>query len=204
MSQQCIDHIYEPFYTTKEVGKGTGLGLAIVYGIINSHKGHIVCKSEEGKGSTFDVYLPALKSKIKPNEDESQDIQMSGSETILLVDDDESVRNLGHEMLAKIGHNVIAAKSGESALKLYKSKKNEIDLVILDLLMPGMGGHKCLEKLLKINPEAKVLIASGHSGKGSDNDKIEAKAKGFVSKPYKINEISEAIRRIIDSAPSAA
>ena len=204
MSQQCLDHIYEPFYTTKEVGKGTGLGLAIVYGIINSHKGHIVCKSQEGKGSTFDVYLPALKSKIKADADEPQDIRMSGSETILLVDDDESVRNLGHEMLSKIGHKVITAKSGEAALKLYKSKKDEIDLIMLDLLMPGMGGHKCLEKLLKINSKAKILIASGHSGKESNNTKIEAKAKGFVSKPYKINEISQAIRQIIDSEQSPA
>ena len=204
MSKECLDHIYEPFYTTKEVGKGTGLGLAIVYGIINSHKGHIVCKSKEGKGTTFDVYLPTLESDIKANEDELQDIRMSGNETILLVDDDESVRNLGQEMLTKIGHKVITAKSGESALKVYKSKKNDIDLIMLDLLMPGMGGHKCLEKLLKINPEAKILIASGHPGKDTNNEEIEAKAKGFVSKPYKINEISETIRQIIDNEKTAA
>ena len=202
MSQACLEHIYEPFYTTKEVGKGTGLGLAIVYGIINSHKGHIVCNSEEGKGTTFDVYLPALESRIKSDDNETDNIQMSGTETILLVDDDESVRTLGQEMLAKIGHKVITATSGEKALKLYKSKQDEIDLIMLDLLMPGMGGHKCLERLLKINPEAKILIASGHSGKDTNNDEIEARAKGFVSKPYKINEISETIRQIIDAKPN--
>ena len=201
MSQQCLEHIYEPFYTTKDVGKGTGLGLAIVYGIINSHKGHIVCKSEEGCGTRFDVYLPALDSGVKHQDAEKPVISMSGSETILLVDDDEQVRQLGCEMLASIGHTVIPSSDGENALALYQSRKNEIDLVMLDLLMPGMGGHKCLEKLLEIDPDAKVLIASGHSGKNPEKEKIESKAMGYVSKPFKINEISQTIRQIIDHRP---
>jgi PAS domain S-box-containing protein len=200
MNQQCLEHIYEPFFTTKEVGKGTGLGLAIVYGIINSHKGHIVCKSRLGEGTTFDVYLPAMEARLPSNDGEPEDIPFSGSETLLLVDDDETVRNLGSEMLSKIGHKVMTAESGENAIKAYSSGKDEIDLIILDLLMPGMGGHKCLEGLLKLNPDVKVLIASGHAGKEPAHDKILTKAKGFVYKPYKMNEMSEAIRRIMDDA----
>jgi CheY-like chemotaxis protein len=198
MTKQCMDHIYEPFFTTKEVGKGTGLGLAIVYGIINSHKGHIVCKSMVGKGTTFDVYFPALPASYQYDPDEVVDLKVSGSETLLLVDDDESVRNLGFEMLSKLGYQVITATDGESAIKQYKSRKNEIDMILLDLLMPGMGGHKCLEQLLKVNPEAKILIASGHAGNDDTGNRIVAKAAGFVSKPYKVNEISKAIRNILD------
>jgi CheY-like chemotaxis protein len=193
-----LEHIYEPFYTTKDVGKGTGLGLSIVYGIVNSHNGHIICDSKVGEGTTFHIYLPAIDHQIRPDPIAEKNDQISGSETILLVDDDEAVRNLGHEMLSKIGHRVLTAPDGESALALYQARQNEIDLIMLDLMMPGMGGYRCLEHLIEINPEAKILVASGYSCKESMKHQIQSKAKGFLSKPYAIQQVSEAIRNIFD------
>jgi len=199
INHKDLEHIYEPFYTTKEVGKGTGLGLSIVYGIVNSHHGHILCDSRIGEGTTFTIYLPAIEHQTTQEQTEEIKNQASGTETILLVDDDEAIRNLGQEMLSKIGHRVITAKDGETALELYQDKQNEIDLIMLDLMMPGMGGYKCLEHLIDINPEAKILVASGYSCNETLKNEIQAKAKGFLSKPYAIQQVSEAIRNIFDA-----
>ena len=200
MSEACLEHIYEPFYTTKEIGKGTGLGLSIVYGIINGHDGHIRCKSEPGAGTTFEIYFPAVKNSLKKCRPVMRKNPEAGHETILLVDDDEKVRDIGKEMLTGIGYHVLTAPDGESALEIYQSGKNEIDLVVLDILMPGIGGHKCLERLLEIDPEVKVLMTSGHATHPV-NKPLEAKIKGFIPKPFYLNQISETLRDILDEAP---
>ena len=115
-----------------------------------------------------------------------------------MVDDDEIVRNLGHEMLSKFGYKILTAPDGETALELYLQKQNEIDLIILDLMMPGMGGQKCLEKLLQVNPKVKVLIASGHADNNSIVTEMSTLAKGFIAKPYKVQKILNSVREILN------
>jgi PAS domain S-box-containing protein len=201
MNKETLEHIFEPFFTTKETGKGTGLGLAIIYGIVKNHGGYITCDSELNKGTTFKVYLLAEDKKVIPHAKKKEQTQTGGDETILLVDDDEHIQSLGSEMLSESGYTMITASDGEQALDIYHKNGTEIDLIILDLMMPGMGGKKCLEKLLKINPEVKVLIASGHLGDNSaetNNNDVMSHAKGFIPKPYDIGAILRMVRNVLD------
>jgi len=200
MNKETLGHIFEPFFTTKEIGKGTGLGLAMVYGIVKSHGGHIIVYSEPGHGTVFNIYFPALGEEDIEQEtgnEEEEEIR-GGHETILLVDDDETILDIGQEMLRANGYTTITAESGERAIEIYKREKNRIDLVILDLGMPMMGGYKCLTELIRIDPEIKVIIASGYT----DNDKItealKGGAAGFIGKPYHLRDILNKIREILD------
>jgi PAS domain S-box-containing protein len=199
MDKETLEHIFEPFYTTKETGKGTGLGLATVYGIVKSHKGHIVCYSELGVGTTFKIYLPAMESTEGTARAEEQIMEpQGGSETVLFVDDDKPIRILGTEILENFGYTVLTATDGESALDLYREKQEKIDLVILDLIMPGMGGKRCMVELLKINPEARVAIASGYSPDGPTKEILKNGAKGFINKPYDLRQILKVVREVLD------
>jgi two-component system cell cycle sensor histidine kinase/response regulator CckA len=193
------EHIFEPFFTTKEIGKGTGLGLAMVYGIVKSHGGYITCMSESGEGTAFSIYFPIIESKIDSRVSKEAETPIKGgTETILLVDDEESIRQLGEELLGSFGYAVLTAPDGESALELYEKENQHVDLVILDLSMPGMGGKRCLEKLVEMNPRVKVIIASGYSVNGPTKDAIDAGAKGFVGKPYEVRQMLLAIRKVMD------
>ena len=199
IDKMTIEHIFEPFYTTKETGKGTGLGLATVYGIVKSHKGHIVCYSEPDEGTTFKIYLPTIDSIQEARKvEEHQAAPEGGSETILLVDDEEPIRGLGTQILEEFGYTVLTAADGESALQLYSEEQEKIDLVILDLIMPGMGGKLCLLELLKINLEAKVAIASGYSPDGPTREILKNGAKGFISKPYDLRQMLKVVREVLD------
>ena len=199
IDKMTIEHIFEPFYTTKETGKGTGLGLATVYGIVKSHNGHIVCYSEPDKGTTFKIYLPTIDSAQEAKKVEEHLTKLEGgSETILLVDDEEAIRGLGTQILEEFGYTVLTAADGESALKLYSEEQEKIDLVILDLIMPGMGGKHCLVELLKINLEAKVAIASGYSPDGPTKEILRNGAKGFISKPYDLRQMLQVVREVLD------
>lgn len=199
IDKESVEHIFEPFYTTKERGKGTGLGLAMVYGIIKSHNGYIMCYSEEGEGTTFKIYFPVMEIETGglQHEEKIMDIK-GGNETILIVDDEENLREIGKEMLTKFGYIALTAPDGEGALKIYRKRKDEIDLIIMDLIMPGMGGKKCLEKILKIDPNARVIIASGYSGNGHTKEIFKAGAKGFINKPYDINQMLRVVREALD------
>jgi PAS domain S-box-containing protein len=202
MNKETLEHIFDPFYTTKDVGKGTGLGLAIVYGIIKNHEGYITCYSRPRTGTTFKIYLPSLRGEkefIDMVDTKGSEVSVKGgNETILLVDDEEFIRELGTDVLGRAGYQVLTAADGEIGLELYRQKPGRIDLVILDLIMPGMGGSKCLEELLKIDPKAKVLIASGYSPDGPTKGELETGAKGFVSKPYDTGRLLELVRKILD------
>jgi PAS domain S-box-containing protein len=193
-------HIFEPFFTTKETGQGTGLGLAMVYGIVKSHGGYITCDSEPGKGTTFKIYFPVMASDAEAQDSEESELPIEGgNETILLVDDEENIRKPGEEMLADFGYKVITASDGESALELYRNEYEKINLIILDLIMPGMGGSLCLQELIRINPLVKVIVASGYSISGSEKKVIEAKAKGFIRKPYNVREMLNLVREVLDN-----
>jgi PAS domain S-box-containing protein len=198
MNQEVVGHIYDPFYTTKEVGKGTGLGLAMVYGIVKSHDGYILCESEPGQGTHFKIYLPVVKEGRAPEELQEHQAIRGGSETILLVDDEEPIRSLGEQILTRYGYAVLKAHDGETALKLYEEKKEKIALVLLDLIMPGMGGKKCLEGLLQINQDARVVIASGYSPDGSHKSFLEGGAKNFIGKPFNMKEMLQVVREVLD------
>jgi two-component system cell cycle sensor histidine kinase/response regulator CckA len=199
MDREILEHVFEPFYTTKDVGKGTGLGLAMVYGIVKNHEGYILCYSEINTGTTFKIYLPAMEqSGQRQKPDKMEDLFKGGDETILLVDDEEYIRDLGVELLTDVGYKVLTATNGEEGLQLYRKKQKKIDLIILDLVIPGMGGKKCYEEILKINPRAKILIVSGYSANGPGKAALEAGAKGFVGKPFDVSDLLEKIREILD------
>ena len=190
MDQETLEHIFEPFFTTKAVGKGTGLGLASVFGIVKGHGGYISCTSEVGQGTSFSIYLPAAESmsgaaSFGPDSSGPP----GGIETILVVDDEKFIRDTSSEILQRYGYNVLTAASGEQALEIYASRSGEIDLVLMDIGMPGMGGHKCLSGLLGINPQAKVIINSGYPVDGAVKQSLESGAAGYVGKPYHVNDL---------------
>ncbi len=227
MDKATTEHIFEPFYTTKELGRGTGLGLAMVYGIVKQHEGFINCYSEVEHGTTFNVYLPALESQVEPDLEKSGVMPAFGTETILLVDDEEFVRDLGARILSKAGYKVLTAANGiealdlfekdrtqtslvildlimpemggKEALDLFEKERTQISLVILDLIMPEMGGEECLKELRKIDPELKVLIASGLAADPSMKQSRELGARGFVSKPFKMKELLRQVRKVLDA-----
>jgi two-component system, cell cycle sensor histidine kinase and response regulator CckA len=200
MDKETREKIFEPFFTTKEFGKGTGLGLASVYGIVKSHGGYITCYSEVGQGTTFKIYFPAIE---EPEVEETRGVEPKpipqGTETILLVDDEEAIRGFAQQALMCFGYKILAASSGEEALELYSAKPNEIDLVVMDLGMPGMGGHKCLQELLRINPAVKVVISSGYSINGQVKKSMDAGAKGYVGKPYQLTDLLNTVRSVLDA-----
>ncbi|WP_161635995.1 hybrid sensor histidine kinase/response regulator [Desulfonatronovibrio hydrogenovorans] len=200
MDKHTLEHIFDPFFTTKEVGKGTGLGLASVYGIVKGHKGYVFCYSEPGRGTSFKIYLPAetQAKEVRVDADEPGPVQ-GGKETILVVDDEKDIRSLTAEALLGSGYRVITAEGGEEALQIYSDRKQNIDLVILDLNMPGMGGHQCLEQILSLDPKARVLVASGYSAAGQGSGILESGAAGYIGKPYQFRRILEKIREILDA-----
>jgi CheY-like chemotaxis protein len=198
MDKDTLEHIFEPFYTTKGVGEGTGLGLAMVHGIVQQHGGHIICYSEPGKGTTFRIYFPALASAEKREKNAVGRMPSGGSETILLVDDDEFIRDLASRILTRVGYKILTASTGKEALEVYRARGHEVDMVLLDLIMPEMGGKQCLEGLLKLNPAVKVVIASGFSANVSTKEMLASQAKGFVNKPYDIRQLLGVVRSTLD------
>ncbi len=200
MDQNVLDHIFEPFFTTKEVGKGTGLGLATVYGIIEEHGGHISCQSKPGQGTTFKIYWPVEQendltvNSRKPD----QSTPLQGSETILIVDDEAYIRDLYAEVLKSQGYKVYSAVNGNDALSMYAEKGETINMTILDLNMPGIGGKQCLQELLKMNPSARVLISSGYDAGCQIEEVMQSGNVGLLSKPCKINDLLIKVRSFLD------
>ena len=199
MDNDTMCHVFEPFFTTKETGKGTGLGLAIVYGIVKLHGGHITCKSKPGKGSSFEIYFPVLEEEVDVEVQNFDTPIPGGAETILLVEDDQEIRELGATLLAQVGYEVIMAGNGKEAIEIYQTNKDKISLILLDIIMPVMDGVKCMSELLRINPEVKVIVCTGFSETGPLSKNMAA-AKGVVHKPYEMVELLETIRRVLDQA----
>jgi two-component system, cell cycle sensor histidine kinase and response regulator CckA len=195
---EVLDRIFEPFFTTKTRGEGTGLGLSMVHGIVSQHRGYIRCYSELGIGTSFRIYFPESASEFTSDLTLTREMPAFGTETILLVDDDDRVREMAQEMIEERGYQALVASRGEEALEIYAAHKNDISLVILDLIMPGMGGKRCLEELLRIDPNVRVLIASGYSSGGLTEEERGTGAKGFVNKPYDAKDILAAIRKVLD------
>lgn len=201
MDEKTKERIFEPFFTTREMGRGTGLGLASVYGIIKNHNGFINVYSEKGQGTTFNIYLPASSKKNTHDKDKDVDrdnLIPKGAETILLVDDEPMILTVGSELLKTLGYTILTAQDGSSAIDLYKNSQDNIDLVILDMVMPEMSGGEIFDELKKINPQVKVLLSSGYSLNGQASRIIKRGCVGFIQKPFTIRDIASQLRKIID------
>jgi len=196
ITKDIIDHIFEPFFTTKGENVGTGLGLATVYGIIKNHGGQITVASEPGEGTTFAIYLPASKKEIVRRKKTRKFV--IGDATVLVIDDEENVRKLAEKQLESIGYGVLSAKNGKEAIKLYKQRKDEIDLVLLDMIMPELAGRETFQELQKINPHIKVLLVSGFSRDGRAVEILDDGVLGFVQKPFKLHELSEIMAKALE------
>ena len=198
MEKHVVSRIFEPFFSTKESGKGTGLGLSTAFGIVHAHKGHIVCESQIGLGTSFSIYLPA--SQTLPETDQTVVITTSymGSETILVVEDDHQMQELLVELLESMGYEIITTSNGVEALEVDRNKRDDISLIILDLIMPQMGGKQCLEALMKLNPHVRVIVASGYSDDGPISEVLEMGARAFINKPFDGRQMLKIIREVLD------
>ncbi len=200
MDNETLKRIFEPFFTTKGPGRGTGLGLSVVLGIVEGHDGIIDVESEPGKGTTFFIYLPVKEAdifEISEQEKVEEEIR-GGTETILIVEDEEMLREFLKEALISNGYKVFMAQDGEEAIEIYSKHRDEIDVVLTDLGLPKMMGSELLERLKQLNPEVKVIIASGFINPEVKEEISKAGAKYFIQKPYSINELLKRIRDVIE------
>jgi two-component system cell cycle sensor histidine kinase/response regulator CckA len=197
MDEATQKRIFDPFYTTKEIGLGTGLGLASAYGVIKNHGGFINVYSEKGEGTTFDIYLPASEKEVLEDKKLIEEL-LKGDETVLLVDDEDMIIDVSERLLGKLGYKVLIARSGKDAIKTYKTKKDYIDMVILDIIMLDMSGGDLYDKLKEINPAIKVLLSSGYSINGQATGILERGCDGFIQKPFNVRDLSQKIREILD------
>jgi len=197
MDENTKQRIFDPFFSTKEKERGTGLGLASAYGIIRNHGGFIHVYSKKGEGATFNIYLPVSEKKIIEERKLSKDV-LEGSETVLLVDDESMIIDIGEQMLRKLGYTMLPAKSGKEALKIYEKHKGKIDLVILDMIMPDMSGGDTFDRLKEIKPGVKVLLSTGYSLDGKANKILKRGCDGFIQKPFNIKQLSIKLREILD------
>ncbi|MEE9612103.1 MAG: PAS domain S-box protein, partial [Desulfatiglandales bacterium] len=197
MDKETSERIFDPFFTTKEMGRGTGLGLASAYGIIKAHGGYIDCDSKKGQGTTFDIYLPASEKEAIEEKKVYGEV-LNGTETLLLVDDEAMIINVGEKMLKKMGYTVLSAGSGKEAIDIYEKNMRKIDMVILDMIMPGVSGGKTYDRMKEINPQIKVLLSSGYSIDGQATEKLERGCNGFIQKPFDMKELSYRLREILD------
>lgn len=198
INEETQSRIFEPFFTTKEMGRGTGLGLASAYGIIQNHGGVIDVDSEKGKGTTFNIYLPASAKKI-PKEEDGPTTVLRGTESVLLVDDEDMIIDVGQEILEEMGYKVFLARSGKEAIETYEKNKHEIDMVILDMIMPDMGGGEAYDRMKEVDPNVKVLLSSGYSIEGQASDILARGCNGFIQKPFSVKRLSHTIRQVLDS-----
>jgi len=198
MDETTLQRIFDPFFTTKEMGRGTGLGLASTYGIIKGHGGFINVYSEKGHGTVFNLYLPASKKALIEPAQTAQEIK-KGTETILIVDDERVITEVTGAMLEGLGYRILLAGSGEEAVDIYQAQRDQVDLVIMDMIMPGIGGGGAFDAIRMIHPEAKVILSSGYSMNGMAKEILSRGVRGFLQKPYRLSDLSQKIREILGS-----
>jgi len=196
MDKKTQGRIFDPFFTTREMGRGKGLGLASVYGIIKNHEGFINVDSQKDRGAQFEIYLPASRKPAPPQQIAVEEFS-HGHETVLLVDDEEMIVDVGKRMLEKLGYETLTAMNGAEALEIYKSRRKEIKLVILDMVMPKISGGETFDRLKKINPAIKVILCSGYSIDGQATEILKRGCKTFIQKPFNLKTLSQNIRAVL-------
>lgn len=198
MEKKILEKIFDPLFTTKGKDKGTGLGLAMVQNIINDHKGFVEVYSEPGVGSTFLLILPEYKeNEISQKEEKLDQDYPKGSGTVLVVDDDKSVNFVTRNMLELLGYTVLLAESGEEGIKIFEEKNKDIDLVLIDMIMPKMSGKEVFDKLIQISPKVKVILTSGFQMDDRITDTLKKGALDFIYKPYSIKELAIKVKEYI-------
>ncbi len=199
MDGETMEHIFEPFFTTKDVGKGTGLGLSTVYGIIKQSGGYIYAESTIGRGTSFTIYLPRIEPEEKGSVlSTAEDSSVFGSETVLLVEDEAAVRNMIGTVLREYGYRVFEAENGNEALRIYDKEKKTIDLIITDVVMPGMSGREVIQKIERGRSGVRVLYISGYSDDSVVRHGIQEDGVHFLQKPFTPSELSSKVRQILD------
>jgi two-component system, cell cycle sensor histidine kinase and response regulator CckA len=197
MDQKTLKKIYDPFFTTKEKGRGTGLGLASAYGIIKNHAGFIHAQSKIDHGTTFDMYLPISEKECVQDHPSEKSIH-NGSETVLLVDDEDMIIEVGQALLKRMGYHIITAKSGEEAVEVVDRLDCGVELVILDMIMPGMDGGRTFDRIREICPNMPIMLASGYAINAKAERIMQRGCDGFIQKPFSVSELSQKIRQILD------
>ena len=198
MDEDIQQRIFDPFFTTKEMGRGTGLGLASVYGIVKNHEGFIKVFSKKGQGTKFEIYLPA-SGKAVPAPKKASEKFVEGQETVLLVDDEDMIIDVGTRMLRKLGYQVFTARDGKEAIRIFTKHQDKIDLIVLDMIMPQMGGGETFDRIKKIKPDVKVLLSSGFSINGQASEILNRGCNSFIQKPFNLQKLSQNIRAILEA-----
>ena len=201
MDEATRQRIFEPFFTTKDIGKGTGLGLAVVSGIVGHHGGFIDVRSAAGEGTTFTVYLPIPERALEMSQRAAKSIEViaGGTETVLVIEDEEMLRNLAKAILISKGYKVLTAEDGMQGVEMYQSHQKEIAVVLSDIGLPALSGQDVLKRIREINPKAKVILASGFIDPEAKSEMYKSGAKHFIQKPYLPDEVLQKIREIIDT-----
>jgi two-component system cell cycle sensor histidine kinase/response regulator CckA len=204
MDEKTAQRIFEPFYTTRPMGEGTGLGLASVFGIIKKHQGIITVMSALGQGTTFSIYLPAARILQKPETVEeikpatvARNRLPRGSGTILVIDDEEYILNADKAMLTELGYEVLLADGGREAISIFDAHRDRIDLVILDLIMPDMGGEAVYDRIKDMRADVRVILSSGYSIEGQAESLLRKGCDGFIQKPYNLTQLAEKIKETL-------
>jgi CheY-like chemotaxis protein len=194
---KIMDRIFDPYYTTKEVGKGTGMGLSVIHGIVKSHDGGVRVESKLGEGTLFEIYFPALE-KMSEEEKKSEGQIKGGSEKILFVDDEESMVNLNHQRLERLGYQVQSTTKPLEALEWFKTGPDQFDVIITDMTMPRLTGDRLTAEVLKIRPQMLVIICTGYSERMSETDVIALGARKYIQKPIDLRHLAAALREVLD------
>jgi signal transduction histidine kinase/FixJ family two-component response regulator len=206
MDEATKARIFEPFFTTKQVGKGTGLGLSMVYGIVKQHDGHINVYSEPEQGTVFKIFLPVVESEVEVEIDQVQTQIGGGNETILLAEDDEGLLNLASDVLDHLGYSVLQAKDGEEAVQIYEENRDQVDLLLLDVMMPRMGGPEAYDRIRQVNGDIPLIFITGYSSDlvksrfVKQNISLEALGAAVIQKPYNIEGLGRTIREVLDAS----
>jgi CheY-like chemotaxis protein len=204
MSKETLSHIFEPFFTTKDVGKGTGLGLSSIYGIVKQHHGWVEVETKEGEGTTFTIMLPPSAAKAEPRPETRNQELVRGTETVLLVEDEEPLRLLVTKVLREAGYTVFAAGTGAEAMGIWNRERSSIDLLLSDIMMPeGMSGRELAERIVADEPSLPVMFTSGYPTEALAGE-VGKSGHHFLQKPYDSVTLARAVRDCLDAAPRGA
>jgi CheY-like chemotaxis protein len=197
------DRIFEPFFTTKDLGKGTGMGLAMVYGIVQNHGGAIDVTSEVGRGTTFEIYLPHAMADVWAGDaPRRSERAVSGTGRVLVVDDEDGVREVAADLLTSLGYEVTTARDGQTAVRQFRRSPERVDVVLLDLAMPGMDGRECFRAMKAIDPGVKAVLCTGYGFNVAAQQLLDEGMLGIVAKPYELERLSDAIAQALHGGKS--